>query len=121
MNKLFDEKTIEKLNGFEVDLPPNDWSVLLAKMPKKRKPVPIWYYAIAASLAILLGIGSVMFLYRDTDKHAPLMATTAPTGQTATEDCLCVEKKHSHTKNDLAQREPYRQQLRRRLSKKYRL
>ncbi len=104
MNKLFDEKTIEKLNGFEVDLPPNDWSVLLAKMPKKRKPVPIWYYAIAASLAILLGIGSVMYLYRDTDKHAPLMATTAPTGQTATEDCLCVEK-NTHTPKTTSHKE----------------
>lgn len=67
MKKIFDDKTIEQLNSFETDLPPGDWEALLAKMPKKRKPIPIWWYGIAASVAILLGTGALfVFAPRST-------------------------------------------------------
>lgn len=98
MNKLFDEKTIEKLNNFEVDLPQDDWGVLLAKMPKRRRRVPLWYYAIAASVTILLGIVSIMFLYREPSGHTPVVAKVASTEQATDNDRYCIEKSNKTPK-----------------------
>lgn len=67
MKKIFDDNIANRLNRFEVDLPPNDWDVLLAKMPaKKRRAIPIWYYVSAASVVLLLGFGSLFMLYNDS-------------------------------------------------------
>ena len=67
MKKIFDDNIANRLNRFEVDLPPNDWDVLLAKMPaKKRRTIPIWYYVSAASVVLLLGFGSLFMLYNDS-------------------------------------------------------
>ena len=67
MKKIFDDNIANRLNRLEVDLPPNDWDVLLAKMPaKKRRAIPIWYYVSAASVVLLLGFGSLFMLYNDS-------------------------------------------------------
>ncbi len=69
MKKIFDDNIANRLNRLEVDLPPNDWDVLLAKMPaKKRRAIPIWYYVSAASVVLLLGFGSLFILYNDSTK-----------------------------------------------------
>ena len=69
MKKIFDDNIANRLNRFEVDLPKNDWDVLLAKMPtKKRRAIPIWYYVSAASVVLLLGFGSLFILYNDSTK-----------------------------------------------------
>ena len=69
MKKIFDDNIANRLNRLEVDLPPNDWDVLLAKMPaKKRRAIPIWYYMSAASVVLLLGFGSLFMLYNDSPK-----------------------------------------------------
>lgn len=69
MKKIFDDNIANRLNQLEVDLPQNDWDVLLAKMPtKKRRTIPIWYYVSAASVVLLLGFGSLFMLYNDSTK-----------------------------------------------------
>ena len=69
MKKIFDDNIANQLNQLEVDLPQNDWDVLLAKMPtKKRRTIPIWYYVSAASVVLLLGFGSLFMLYNDSTK-----------------------------------------------------
>ena len=69
MKKIFDDNIANRLNRLEVDLPPNDWDVLLAKMPaKKRRAIPIWYYVSAASVVLLLGFGSLFMLYNDSPR-----------------------------------------------------
>ena len=69
MKKIFDDNIANQLNQLEVDLPKNDWDVLLAKMPtKKRRTIPIWYYVSAASVVLLLGFGSLFMLYNDSTK-----------------------------------------------------
>ena len=41
MKKIFDDNIANQLNQLEVDLPQNDWDVLLAKMPtKKHRAIP---------------------------------------------------------------------------------
>ena len=69
MKKIFDDNIANQLNQLEVDLPQNDWDVLLAKIPtKKRRAIPIWYYVSAASVVLLLGFGSLFILYNDSAK-----------------------------------------------------
>ncbi len=69
MKKIFDDNIANQLNQLEVDLPQNDWDVLLAKIPtKKRRAIPIWYYVSAASVVLLLGFGSLFMLYNDSTK-----------------------------------------------------
>ena len=69
MKKIFDDNIANQLNQLEVDLPKNDWDVLLAKMPtKKHRTIPIWYYVSAASVVLLLGFGSLFMLYNDSTK-----------------------------------------------------
>ena len=69
MKKIFDDNIANQLNQLEVDLPQNDWDVLLAKIPtKKRRTIPIWYYVSAASVVLLLGFGSLFMLYNDSTK-----------------------------------------------------
>jgi hypothetical protein len=69
MKKIFDDNIANQLNQLEVDLPQNDWDVLLAKIPtKKRRAIPIWYYISAASVVLLLGFGSLFMLYNDSTK-----------------------------------------------------
>ena len=69
MKKIFDDNIANQLNQLEVDLPQNDWDVLLAKMPtKKHRAIPIRYYVSAASVVLLLGFGSLFMLYNDSTK-----------------------------------------------------
>ena len=69
MKKIFDDNIANQLNQLEVDLPQNDWDVLLAKMPtKKHRVIPIRYYVSAASVVLLLGFGSLFMLYNDSTK-----------------------------------------------------
>ena len=69
MKKIFDDNIANQLNQLEVDLPKNDWDVLLAKkLTKKRRTIPIWYYVSAASVVLLLGFGSLFMLYNDSTK-----------------------------------------------------
>lgn len=68
MKKVFDDEIIDQLNRFEVDLPENDWAELMAKMPKKRRMLPLWQYGIAASVAILLGTG-VLFVFKVSNSN----------------------------------------------------
>lgn len=69
MKKIFDDNIANQLNQLEVDLPQNDWDVLLAKIStKKRRAIPIWYYVSAASVVLLLGFGSLFILYNDSSK-----------------------------------------------------
>jgi len=69
MKKVFDDEIIDQLNRFEVDLPENDWAELMAKMPKKRRMLPLWQYGIAASVAILLGTG-VLFVFKVSNRNS---------------------------------------------------
>ena len=69
MKKVFDDEIIDQLNRFEVDLPENDWAELMAKMPKKRRILPLWQYGIAASVAILLGTG-VLFVFKVSNSNS---------------------------------------------------
>ena len=69
MKKVFDDEIIDQLNRFEVDLPENDWAELMAKMPKKRRMLPLWLYGIAASVAILLGTG-VLFVFKVSNRNS---------------------------------------------------
>ena len=59
---MFNEKTLQQIDNYEVELPANDWEILSQKInQKKRKAFPMWWYAAAAGVALLVGFGFVFF------------------------------------------------------------
>lgn len=92
MKKIFDDKTVERLNGFEVDLPADDWGALLAKMPAKRgRAIPLWRYAVAASVVVLLGLGTfIIFFQQNNYEYRSFVSKTQsqyPTDAACGTDC----------------------------------
>jgi hypothetical protein len=68
---IFDENLIKQVQNFSVELPDNDWEVLLAKMEaKKTKRIVLWRkYAVAASLTLLLGLSGLIRWYKSADNE----------------------------------------------------
>ena len=59
---MFNEKILQQIDNYEVELPANDWEILSQKINhKRRKAFPIWRYAAAAGVALLVGFGFVFF------------------------------------------------------------
>ena len=60
--KFFNEDIIKKIDNYEVELPKDDWQILSEKLnSKKRKTLPMWLYAAAAGVTLLLGFGFIFF------------------------------------------------------------
>ncbi len=81
MKKIFDEKLIDEISRIEVDLPADDWDLLAAKIPAK--PVNrkfAWWYAVAASVAVLLVVGGIGLYYLGGGEEKPLIAQTEAIG-----------------------------------------
>ncbi|MDR0830898.1 MAG: PorT family protein, partial [Prevotellaceae bacterium] len=62
----FNEDIITQIQNYEMNLPENDWEILSQKLDnKQRKSLPLWYWAAAASVALVIGFG---FLANNFDK-----------------------------------------------------
>jgi len=56
------EDILQQIDNYEVELPENDWDILSQKIiQNRRKAFPMWWYAAAASVALLIGLGVVLF------------------------------------------------------------
>ncbi len=77
MKKLFDSKTIDKINRIEVDLPKDDFEVLFAKMSSAKRTfiIPLWGYYVAASISIVLVVGSLLgYIYNMPNHQTQIVA-----------------------------------------------
>jgi len=75
MNKIFDKNTVNCIDNFEVDLPKDDWNVLAAKLSKRNRIAPVFWWSVAAGLAILIGIGSVVGFYNNFNRKNLIVQT----------------------------------------------
>ena len=58
----FNDKIIKQIDSYEVELPANDWEILSQKLnQKRRKTLPLWWYAAAAGVVLLVGFGFAFF------------------------------------------------------------
>ena len=61
------EDIIKQIDGYEVELPANDWEILSQKLNKKRrKTTLLFWYAAAAGVALLIGVGVTFFALQST-------------------------------------------------------
>ncbi|MDR1542917.1 MAG: PorT family protein [Prevotellaceae bacterium] len=56
---LFNKKILQQIDNYEIELPENDWEILSQKLnsEEKSRKFALWWYAAAASVALLIGFG----------------------------------------------------------------